>query len=87
MTIRVRCLGHIKTSVGSETVEIRENTMNAGELIESLRKMGAKDPHLGFTRFNTLLIVNGQTAFTAAADDRKLVDGDEVLLVPFSHGG
>jgi molybdopterin converting factor small subunit len=31
--------------------------------------------------------VNGKTAFTAAADDRKIVDGDEVLLVPFSHGG
>jgi molybdopterin converting factor small subunit len=86
VTITVRCLGHIGTSVGKETVEL-EGTLTASELIETLRKMGGSDPNLGFTRFNTLLVVNGQSAFTAAADDRRLEDGDEVVMLPFSHGG
>ena len=49
--------------------------------------MGRDDPNLGFSKFNTLVIVNGSSAFTAAADDRMIGDGDEVLLLPFSHGG
>lgn len=87
MTIIVRCLGHIRTSVGRETVEVPGDDMTANELIETLREMARSDPHVGFTRFNTLLVVNGESAFTAAADDRRLKDGDQVLLVPFSHGG
>jgi molybdopterin converting factor small subunit len=87
MKISIKCLGHIKTSIGTETVELQGEALTAGGVIDTLRKMGAGDPNLGFTRFNTLLVVNGSSAFTAAADDRKLSDGDEVLLVPFSHGG
>ena len=87
MTIVVTCLGHIKTSVGKETVELPGPEISASGLIERLREMGAGDRHLGFTKFNTLIVVNGEVAFTAAAEDRLLKDGDMVMLVPFSHGG
>jgi molybdopterin converting factor small subunit len=86
MTVRVKCMGHIKTSLGREAVEL-PGEMSAGELIDTLRRMAESDPHVGFNRFNTLLVVNGESAFTAASNDRKLHDGDEVFLVPFSHGG
>ena len=86
MTIVVTCLGHIRTSLGREVVEVEGKT-TAVELVEKVRAMAAGDRQPGFTRFNTLLVVNGESAFTAAADDRLLNDGDEVLLVPFSHGG
>jgi hypothetical protein len=33
------------------------------------------------------MIVNDGEAFTPAASDRVLIDGDSVLLLPFSHGG
>ena len=85
--IRVICIGHIKLSVGKETVEIQAKRIKASELIEDLREMGRGDPNLGFNVYNTLVIVNGDVAFTAAAGDRELEDGDEVLLLPFSHGG
>jgi len=87
VTIRVKCLGHIGTSVGRETVELEGDNMTAGGIIDALREMATADSNPGFTRFNTLLVVNGKSAFTAAAEDRKLEDGDDVLLVPFSHGG
>ena len=85
--IRVTCIGHIRTSVGKETVEIQDSGMKTSELIGRLREMGRGDPNLGFSVYNTLVIVNGEVAFTAAASDRVLEDGDEVLLLPFSHGG
>ena len=85
--IRVTCVGHIRTSIGRETVELEEEEIKTSALIERLREMGRGDPNLGFSKFNTLVIVNGSSAFTAAADDRMIDDGDEVLLLPFSHGG
>ncbi|MGA2199014.1 MAG: hypothetical protein ABSG45_03665 [Nitrososphaerales archaeon] len=85
--IKVTCVGHIRTSVGRETVEIPGDRIRTTALIETLRAMGGKDPNLGFTKYNTLVIVNGSSAFTGAADDRILEDGDDVLLLPFSHGG
>ena len=87
MTIRVTCIGHIRTSVGRETVEIAEESIRTSELIERLREMARSDPNLGFTKYNTLVVVNGGSAFTGASSDMVLQDGDEVLLIPFSHGG
>jgi molybdopterin converting factor small subunit len=85
--IRVTCVGHIRTSVGRAMVEVQEDKISASALIERLREMGRDDPNLGFSKFNTLVIVNGSSAFTAAAEDRTIDDGDDVLLLPFSHGG
>lgn len=87
MKLVVRCAGHIRKSVGREVVELDGESFTAGGVIDAVRQVAASDPDLGFTKFNTLLVVNGKSAFTAAADDRALEDGDEVLLLPFSHGG
>lgn len=87
MTIKVICFGHVRTSVGKDTLEIPADSIRASELLEKVREMGAGDPNRGFTKFNTVVIVNGSSAFTAASDDRILKDGDEVALLPFSHGG
>jgi len=52
-----------------------------------LAKEPARDVH-GFTRFNTIVVVNGGEAFSAASQGGRLLnDGDQVVLVPFSHGG
>ena len=85
--IRVKAVGHIRTSLGEETIEVEGSEIGAVELLEKLRLRAGNGSRAGFTRFNTLLVVNGGEAFTAAAEDRKLRDGDEVLLLPFSHGG
>ena len=84
--IRVTCFGHVRRSLGRDTVDLPGEGLRTGELIERLRAMCGDDPNLGFNRFNTLVIVNGLSAF-GASDDRTLHDGDEVVLLPFSHGG
>ncbi len=85
--IKVRCLGHIRSSLGTDELDLDITEVSSSELLDDLRERGKSDPRLGFTKYNTLLIVNGGEAYTAAADDRLLRDGDTVLLLPFSHGG
>ncbi len=80
-------MGHIRTSVGRETIEIPGDGIKTSELIEMVRELSRSNPTPGFTKFNTLVVVNSGDAFTGATRDRVLHDGDEVVLLPFSHGG
>jgi molybdopterin converting factor small subunit len=84
--ITVRCLGHIGTSVGTEEVTLEGSELDPSEIVEQLRKISGKaDP--GFSRFNTLLMVEDGEAFVSASAKRKVKAGERVVLIPFSHGG
>jgi molybdopterin converting factor small subunit len=84
--IRVRCLGHIGTSVGAKDVELDGEELPAAEIIERLRSAsGRSDP--GFTKYNTLVMVEDGEAFVPAAVEKVVRDGQKVVLLPFSHGG
>lgn len=84
--ITVRCMGHIGTSVGAAEVALEGSELDASEIVRRLREMsGKQDP--GFTRFNTLLLVEDGEAFVSAADGRKVKAGERAVLIPFSHGG
>jgi molybdopterin converting factor small subunit len=86
--IHLKFLGHIKTSMGAEEVDVSGDGMSVDDLFALLLSdKPAKLDH-GFTKYNTLIVVNdGEAASAAAQKDRRLMDGDSVLLVPFSHGG
>lgn len=84
--ITVRCLGHIGTSVGSKELAIPDGDIDASDLVEKVRAVtGKSDP--GFSRFNTLVMVEDGEAFVPAGGSRRLKDGAKVVLIPFSHGG
>lgn len=84
--ITVRCLGHIATGVGKAEVELTGGELNAVEVVERVREASGKsDP--GFTKFNTLVMVEDGEAFVPAGADRRVADGSHVVLIPFSHGG
>jgi len=84
--ITVRCLGHIGTSVGSEEVRIEGSGLEPSEIVERVRKAsGKEDP--GFTKFNTLMMIEDGEVCVSAAGGRKVKDGERVVLIPFSHGG
>lgn len=85
--IHLRFLGHIKTSIGSEEMDMARDSMTLEELFQLLRAKPTKLDH-GFTKYNTLVVINDEEALSASAQkDRRICDGDSVLLVPFSHGG
>jgi molybdopterin converting factor small subunit len=84
--IKVRCLGHIKTSLGRGELEIEGDGVEAADIVEKLREMaGGRDA--GFDSFNTLAMVGEGEAFVPASRSRKLMDGESLVLIPFSHGG
>ncbi len=84
--ITVRCFGHIGTSVGSGEIHLDESELDAGELVDRVRGLSVeKNP--GFTRFNTLVLVEDGEAFVPAGVRRLVKEGERVALVPFSHGG
>ena len=84
--ISVRLLGHIRTSVGREMVEIEEGDIDAAQLVERLRSMSIeREP--GFTPFNTLVMVEDGEAYVPAKTGKRIASGQRVVLIPFSHGG
>ncbi len=86
--IRVRCMGHIGTSVGAGEVEVEAEGgfLVASDLVERVRRL-ATGSDSGFTRYNTLVMVENGEAFVSAGSDRKVMDGERIVLIPFSHGG
>jgi molybdopterin converting factor small subunit len=86
--IHLKFLGHIKTSMGAEELEVSQGSISVSELFSLLLSSEAPVLDHGFSKYNTLLVVNDKEVFSASAQqDRLLSDGDSVLLVPFSHGG
>ncbi len=84
--INIRLLGHIKTAVGREEVSLGDNVLDAAELVDRVRALStSEDP--GFTRYNTLVMVEDGEAFVPAPGGRLLRGGERVVLIPFSHGG
>jgi molybdopterin converting factor small subunit len=86
--IHLKFLGHIKTSMGSEGMEIPRESISVDDLFDLLLSQRPTQLAHGFSKFNTLVVVNEDEVFPGSArEDRRLSDGDSVLLVPFSHGG
>jgi molybdopterin converting factor small subunit len=86
--IHLKFLGHIRTSMGSEEVDLPRDGISVDDLFSLLLSEKPAQLDHGFTKYNTLVVINGEEALSAAAqNDRRLYDGDSVLLVPFSHGG
>ncbi|MCL4354988.1 MAG: hypothetical protein JRM79_04530 [Nitrososphaerota archaeon] len=84
--IKVRCLGHIGTAVGARDVTIQDGGLDASDLVDRVRAMtGLRDP--GFSRYNTLVMVEDGEAFVPAGRAVRIADGAKVALLPFSHGG
>ena len=84
--ITVRCVGHIATAVGKKELVLERDGVDSAQLVDELRALtGRPDP--GFTRYNTLVMVEDGEAFVPASGGRRLKSGDRVVLIPFSHGG
>jgi molybdopterin converting factor small subunit len=86
--IHLKFLGHIKTSLGTDELDVLRENISIGELFEFLLARTPETTSHGFSKFNTLVVVNDEEVFSAASQDgRRIANGDHVLLVPFSHGG
>jgi len=86
--IHLKFLGHIRTSMGSEEMDISRDYITLDDLFSLLLADRPAELDHGFTKYNTLVVINDEEALSVSAQkDRRISDGDSVLLVPFSHGG
>jgi molybdopterin synthase sulfur carrier subunit len=94
LTIAVKFIGSLRHVSGTgelalsckSYVAIRE-LMN--EIIKELPELKRSLIHqqFGDPRPNTLVLVNGREISVLDGLETKLKDGDEVVLIPFVHGG
>ena len=86
--IHLKFLGHIRTSMGFEEMDVPRDGITLDDLFALLLAYRPAEVDHGFTKYNTLVVINDEEALSASAQkDRRINDGDSVLLVPFSHGG
>jgi len=84
--ITVLCYGHIRTSVGQGEVTVDATEIDASDLVDRIRALSReRDP--GFTKYNTLVMIQDGEAFVPAGARKVVRGGERVALVPFSHGG
>jgi molybdopterin synthase sulfur carrier subunit len=94
MVLSVKFIGALRHVSGTgelalnceSCVAVRE-LMN--EIIKELPelKRSLLDHQLESSRLNTLVLVNGREISALDGLETKLKDGDEVVLIPFVHGG
>jgi molybdopterin synthase sulfur carrier subunit len=94
MVLSVKFVGALRHVSGTgelalsckSSVAIRE-LMN--EIIKELPELKRSliDQQFEDSRPNTLILVNGREISVLDGLETKLKDGDEVLLIPFVHGG
>jgi hypothetical protein len=65
---------------------IEASALPVAEIVERLRSM-SKEKEPGFNRFNTLALVGEGEAFVPATSTREIKSGEDLVLIPFSHGG
>ena len=84
--IRVRCIGHIATGVGSTELSLEGDDVDPAQLVDKVREASGK-PDPGFSRYNTIVLVEEGEAFAPAGGTRRIRSGERVVLIPVSHGG
>ena len=92
--MKVRFIGPLRHTSG--TVEIALNIDGAVTMKELMREItnelpalaqSLNDKQLDDPRPNNLIIINGKEISVLNGLKTKIVDGDEVVLVPVVHGG
>jgi len=92
---RVRFLGVFQQFSGKNLVLVKlEEPATVRKVIEKLVeifssefKRALVDPELNDPRPNALILVNGKEISVLQALETEVKDGDEIVLVPVSHGG
>ena len=93
--IKVRLLGVFRGVLGRDQLLMElEKPASTGEVIQRLVQPFSPelrrvliDPELVDPRPNALILVNGKEIGVLKGLETEVGDGDEVVLIPVSHGG
>jgi len=95
INVKVRLLGVFRGISGKRWVPMElEGPTTVRKLIQKLTEAFSPrfkrvliDPELEDPRPNALVLVNGKEISVSKGLETKVNDGDEIVLVPVSHGG
>ena len=95
ITVKVKLLGVFRGISGKQQLliklkkpaSIRAVVQKLVELFSPEFKQALIDPELGDPRPNALIMVNGKEISVLEGLKTELDEGDEVVIVPVSHGG
>jgi len=93
--VKVRLLGVLRGLSGEDSVSVEsEGPTTVRKVIQKLTEAFSPefkrvliDPELEDPRPNALILVNGKEISVLQGLKTKVNDGDEIVLVPISHGG
>jgi len=93
--VKVRLLGVLRGFSGKGWVPLKsEEPTTVRKVIQKLTeafspefKQVLIDPELGDPRPNALILVNGKEISVLEGLETEVNDGDEIVLLPVSHGG
>jgi len=94
MTVTVKFVGALRSASGKgnfavqvkEAVSVREVVNKIVEELPRLKR-ALSGPQLENPRPNALILVNGKEISVLKGLETMLKDGDEIVLVPVTHGG
>jgi len=95
INVKVRFLGVFRRFSGrnrflvklEEPATVKNTVEKLIEVFSSEFKRALVDPELEDPRPNTLILVNGKEIGVLRGLETEVEDGDEIVLVPVSHGG
>ena len=92
--VRVRLLGVFREFPGKSQIILRLEKPTIGSAVQSLAKLFPIelrrlliDPELNDPRPNALILLNGREISALKGLETPVSDGDEITLIPVSHGG
>ncbi len=83
--IRVKAVGSLGKTLGGDAFTFEEKSMPLSHIVRKIFKIG-DDAGYAETLSDIIVAVNG-AAVSGRLDDTILESGDEVTLIPISHGG
>ncbi|KYH42565.1 MAG: molybdopterin converting factor [Candidatus Bathyarchaeota archaeon B26-1] len=93
-TVKVRLLGVFRKALGKESLQVKvERPLSAIHLILKVAEFSPElkrvliDPELGDPRPNALILINGREISALDGLETLIKGGDEVVLIPVTHGG
>lgn len=94
INVEVRLLGVFRGLTGKSHVSLKLEKPNVRDVVQTLAEMFSAeikklliDPELGDPRINALILVNGKEINVLEGLETEIEAGDEVTLIPVSHGG
>ncbi|MGQ9551541.1 MAG: MoaD/ThiS family protein [Candidatus Bathycorpusculaceae bacterium] len=94
MTVTVKFLGGLRSASGKGSLAVQvEEAVSVSEVINKIAeelprlRRALIDSQLENPRLNALILVNGKEISVLKGLETLVSDGDEVVLVPVTHGG